>query len=931
MDSANLSWLEQLYALYQLHPEQVDPSWRQFFAGQVDQGSQAPVSVSPAATQVAATQVQAEQLVESRPQLVGPAGMADGQAAAARIMRLIDRYREEGHLAAHVNPIAKNPDKPIAQLELSTLGFREEELGQQFPTLGLLDRPMATLAEIVAVLQEIYCDGIGVEYMGNRRPDMEQWLQQRVEPTRLRPQLTADDRRLILEYLNKSELLEMFIHTKFVGQKRFSLEGGETLIPMLAAIVERGAEQGIEEIVIGMAHRGRLNVLTNILGKSYGVVFHEFEDTYHWQSSFGGGGDVKYHKGFTGKVTTRAGHQVQLVLCPNASHLESVDPIVLGMTRAKQIQRGDEKEQRKVLAILIHGDAALAGQGVVYESLQFSQLAGYSTGGTIHIVVNNQIGFTTIPKDSRSTRYCTDIARAFSAPVFHVNGEDPEGCIYATNLAVEMRQTFHCDLFLELNCYRKYGHNESDEPAFTQPLEYQLIRSKKPVRELYREQLIHEGVVEKVIAESLETQFRDALEKELSEIRKTGQAGELAPVPMIEEWPAPQLESFLTGVELRQLQEMSERFTRLPTGFNPHKKVEKLLEDRRAMVHAAPDQPVIDWGMGEHLAFASLLWEGRAIRLSGQDCRRGTFSQRHAMLVDQTNSSKYFPLNHLKPDQGRFDVFNSHLSEFGVMGFDLGYSWASPETLVIWEAQFGDFANGAQIIIDQYLTAAEQKWGQGSNMALFLPHGYEGQGPEHSSGRIERFLQLSGHHNIDVVSPSTPAQLFHLIRRQALRKAPKPLIVFTPKELLRHPLCRSSLNELTSGQWETVLDDPTPAIKTRRLVLCHGHITYALLAERQKRKADDMTILRIEQLFPLDLERLAELIQKYAGFESVYWVQEEPSNMGAWDFVRNRLRQILPNHQPPLYVGRRRSASTATGSHTFHELEHHQILERLFG
>ncbi len=899
----NADLVDALWAVYQKDPSSVDASWQRVFSeglyalpveGGVKAGIQEP-------------------------------------STNLRIYDLVQAFRKYGHLAAQFNPIAKRPDKVVPELELGALGFSNAELDQNFPTGGLLAAPVAPLKDIVAVLQEIYCGRIGVEYVDLGRKEIEDWLQQRIEASRFRPILGIEEKQLILEHLNKSELLEVFLHTKFVGQKRFSLEGGETLIPVLATIVERGSELGLNELVIGMAHRGRLNVLTSILKKSYSMLFHEFEDT-DAARSFGGSGDVKYHKGFSSVVQTAAGKEMRLHLAANASHLESVDPIVMGEVRAWQIAKGDEKEQTQVMPILIHGDAAVAGQGVVYETMQMGKLSGYSCGGAIHIVVNNQIGFTTLPKDSRSTRYCTDIARTFSAPVFHVNAEDPEGCVYVTHLAVELRQKFHCDVFIELNCYRKYGHNEADEPAFTQPLEYKLIRAKSAIRVLYRDQLVHEGLLERHIAESLEVDFRKALDAELEEIRRTKND---PPPPAHPEQKigmgVPLFEQVDTRLDLKTIKEVAAQACQIPTGFNTHKKIQQLMEDRFAMVEGAPDEKKIDWGMGETLAYGTLLWQGKSVRLSGQDSRRGTFSHRHAMVVDQETNDKFFPLSHLKRDQGRFDVFNSPLSEFAVLGFDLGYSYATPNVFVLWEAQFGDFSNGAQIIIDQYLATAEQKWDIKSGLTLLLPHGFEGAGPEHSSARMERFLQLAGDHNVEAVNPSTPAQIYHLLRRQALRQYLKPLVVFTPKELLRHPLCRSSVRELAEGRFQTLLDDPMPAQQTRRLLLCSGHVYYALMAEREKRKATDISILRVEQLYPLDVEVLQGLLRKYSSFEECFWVQEEPSNMGPWDFIRPQISPLLPAQKLLRYVGRRRSASPATGSHAVHHHEHEKLLQEAFG
>ena len=902
----NVELLEQLYAQYQQDSSSVDSSWKQIF-GSID-GTAPPAAPIPASGKPTAAQ------------------------STVRVYHLIQAYRTYGHTLARINPIDPSPREQVPELTLAALGFRESELSESFPTCGLLEQESAPLQEIIDRLKATYCGRIGVEYMGLQRPEMELWLQEKIEKTGFRPELSIDDKKLILKHLNRSELFEVFLHTKFTGQKRFSIEGGETLIPMLAAIIEKGADLGLHDFVIGMAHRGRLNVLLNILNKSHTDIFSEFEDAYI-PDSFEGSGDVKYHKGFESIYTTSSGREVLVELPANPSHLESVNGVVEGIVRAKQVQWGDDVGMDRTLPILIHGDAAIAGQGIVYETMQLHALPGYATGGTIHVVTNNQIGFTTLPKDGRSTPYCTDIAKTFGAPVFHVNVEDPEGCVHATSLAVALRHRFQCDVIIDLNCYRKYGHNESDEPAYTQPLEYQLIRKRQPVREIYRDELVHQGVLEKEMAEKLEGEFRSSLQEALTGTLKDIESGERsAPT---EATPITSEEVFFepikTQVTAKKLKEITERFCTVPEGFNIHRKLSKTLDARRQMVQQGKKERVIDWGMGEHLAFGSLLWEGRHVRLSGQDSRRGTFSHRQAMWVDQKNADKYFPLCRLKPDQGRFDVFNSPLSEYAVLGFEFGYSLAFPEALVLWEAQFGDFSNGAQIIIDQYIATAEQKWSKTSAVTLLLPHGYEGQGPEHSSARMERFLQLSGDANQQVVNPTTPAQLFHLLRAQVMRDVQKPLIVFTPKGLLRHPECVSSLSDFTDQPFQPLLDDPKPPKKCETLVLCNGRIYYDLNGERESRKAKGTAILRVEQLYPLDKKGIKELLKRYKGFKRLLWVQEEPSNMGAWDYIRPELLQLIGKGEKIEYVGRRRSASPAVGSLELHKKEHAGMMKKVFG
>lgn len=898
---ANADYIEEQHRRYLENPDSVDPSWRRFFEG-VHFGAEVGFQL---------------------------------RSSDDRVYNLIHAYRLYGHLLARVNPIDPHPLIEVPELALERLGFRHEELEHNFPTCGLLPHESAPLHQIIDRLQEIYCRNIGIEYMDMRNQEMEQWIQERIEPTLFRPELTIDEKRQILDFLNQSELFEIFLHTKYVGQKRFSIEGGETLIPMMNALIEKGAKSGVKVFAIGMAHRGRLNVLCNILKKSYANIFHEFEGTA-MPVTFEGSGDVKYHKGYSADIETSGGEKVHLCLTANPSHLEAVNTVVQGRARAKQILMGDDVEKRRVVPILIHGDSAISGQGVVYEGFQMSRLPGYGVGGTIHLVINNQIGFTTLPKDSRSTYYCTDIAKTFGAPVFHVNGEDPEGCVYVCLLAMELRQMVHCDVVIELNCYRKYGHNEGDEPAFTQPLEYQLIRKKNSVREIYRDQLIQQGVLERQMAEKLEAEFRKQLQNELDTLDqfKTAPAKKERGADWDEIHKASRSELFepaKTAVDGKTIREVTEAFCRVPEGFHIHRKVERLAKERLEAVNGERDQKSIDWGLAEHLAFATLLWDGWHIRLSGQDSRRGTFSHRHAMWVDQVDAKKYFPLSNLKKGQGRFDVFNSPLSEYGVLGFEFGYSLSYPKALVLWEAQFGDFANGAQIVIDQFICSGEEKWGRFSGLTMLLPHGYEGQGPEHSSGRIERFLQLAGGDNIQVVNPTTPAQLFHLLRRQVIRPIRKPLILFTPKANLRHHLCMSSLDELTSGSFQEVIDDPQPPKKAAQLLFCSGKVYYDLIEEREKRKREDVAIVRIEQLYPFHHQRVTEVLKGYEGVGRVCWVQEEPSNMGGWEFLRPRLAKLLPNGVEPDYIGRTRSASPATGSVKRHHAEVAQIMDQLFG
>ncbi len=893
---SNLNFIESLYQSYLKDPASVDVSWRYFFEGMQLAGSVLPQMPLPS---------------KESPDL--------------RVHLLIEAYRKYGHLMARFNPLGSTPQEP-EELDLEKLRFKKEELEAEFPTCGFLDKQQAPLKVLVDALKKTYSGTIGVEFIGLGEPQLEFWLQKRIEPF-FPLDLRKEDKIWILQLLNKAELFESFLHTKYVGQKRFSLEGGETLIPMLAAIIEKGAEQGVADATIGMAHRGRLNVLANILNKSYGQIFREFE-AHYTPEEFEGTGDVKYHKGFIGKLQTQSGQTVEVTLVANPSHLEAVDPVVEGIVRAKQELKGDKTHRKECIPILIHGDASVSGQGVIYETIQLSRLNGYATGGTLHIVVNNQIGFTTLPKDGRSTRYCTEIARAFGAAVFHVNAEDPEGCVRAAQLAIEMRQTFQCDVFIDLNCYRKYGHNESDEPTFTQPLEYALIKSKRSIREMYKERLIQNNVIDEKTSTDMENAFKDSLHQALDNIPSATLKTPAPEEKIPEEGSASAIN---TKVAQEKLIALTERFCTVPSGLKIHPKVAHGLQHRLEMIHAKADEPHIDWGLGEHLAYASLLIEGIHLRISGQDVRRGTFSHRHAVWVDQVKEFRYFPLAHLSEGQAPFDIFNSPLSEYAVLGFDFGYSTAYPRSLVIWEAQFGDFANGAQIIIDQFIASSEQKWRQTSNLTLLLPHGYEGQGPEHSSGRIERFLQLSGHENMRIANCSTPAQLFHLLRAQALFAAKKPLIVFTPKALLRHPACLSSLNDFAQKTFQEVIDDDKLTAPPKSLYFCSGKIYYDLIAAREKAKRYDKAIIRIEQLFPFPKEGIQAILTAYPSAQEICWIQEEQSNMGAWEYIRPLLNELLGAKTTLKYIGRDRSASPSAGSYALHKKQLEEILQQAFG
>lgn len=895
MHLANIQLVESLYSQFQKDPTSIDSSWRHFFEGMEFANYQKGGETSQ--------------------------GLGD-----LRVYALVDAYRRYGHLLAHVNPIEINPPKEIEELSLESLGFAKEDLNKIFPTYGFLMEKTASLSEIIKALEETYCAKIGVEYM-NCSHDLVHWIQEHMESVRSHPNFSIEKKIMILNQLNKSELFEIFLHTKYVGQKRFSLEGGETLIPILSELIEEGANLGVEEFVIGMAHRGRLNVLSNILNKSYSMIFSEFED-YFDSTMVQGAGDVKYHKGYSSSIETSLGKSIQIGLTPNASHLESIDPVVEGKVLAKQIQSNDG-EKKRIIPLLIHGDASIAGQGVVYETFQLNDISGYSTGGTIHIIVNNQIGFTALPGEYRSSQYSSDIAHVFGLPVFHVNAEDPEACVFVAQLAMKMRQLFHVDVIIDLHCYRKYGHNEGDEPFFTQPLVYRVIKAKKSIRELYRDHLVHQGSIEGERALDLEEKFNQALHYELEEFKVTKES--ISEEPFRGVWsgfgPIKEGEIFLatpTGVDLKTLQEIGRICFQIPEGFEMHSKLKRVLENRRKMSEGALP---IDWAMGELLAFGTLLLEKAPVRLSGQDCQRGTFTQRHAVWVDQNSGASYFPLAHLKDDQGKFSVYNSSLSEFAIVGFEFGYSLAYPSSLVLWEAQYGDFANGAQIIFDQYLSCSEQKWQRYSGLVLLLPHGYEGGGAEHSSARMERFLQLTAKTNMQIVYPTTPAQYFHLLRRQVKRSLRLPLVVFTPKKLLRHSECVSSLEDFSTGAFQEILDDPKKPNEAIRLILCTGRIYYDLMEERKKRNLEaQIAIVRIEQLYPLYLDRLSQILLQYKSVKDFLWVQEEPQNMGAYHYLFPILQGILQKKGHIQYVGREASAATAISSHARHQKEQEQLI-----
>lgn len=841
----------------------------------------------------------------------------------ARVLQLINAYRVRGHLIAHLDPLVHEPHSH-PELDPGFYGLSMWDFDREFVTGGLGGKPRATLREILDILRETYCGNIGVEYMFMQDTAQKQWLQERMEPARNGGTIAAERKFLILKKLTAAEGLEKFLHTRFIGHKRFSLEGAETLMPILEMLLDRMAETGVEEAVIGMAHRGRINVLANTIGKPLAKLFSEFEG-YVDPSTTQGSGDVKYHLGAQGTHLSRSGNNIVVAVAPNPSHLEAVNPVVEGIVRAKQDRRGDTNHER-VIPILIHGDAAFAGQGSVAETLNLSQLHGYRTGGTIHLIINNQIGFTTSPDDARSTPYCTDVAKMIQSPVFHVNGDDPEAAIRVTLLALEYRQKFRKDVVIDMFCYRRHGHNEGDEPSYTQPLLYKKIRQHPSVREIYAGSLVRQGVVTQEQADAILEESRQRFERafEASQKREMHFTPEVPLAVSPEEIKAAEPVGE-TAVPLETLQDVTRALTTAPEGFSVHQKLARMLDERRQMLER---EVAIDWAFAEALAFGSLACQGTPVRLSGQDSGRGTFSQRHLLLYDANTGGEHVPLNNIRESQAPFAVYDSLLSEAAVLGFEFGYSVADPLALVVWEAQFGDFSNGAQVIIDQFIAGSEAKWQVQCDLVLLLPHGYEGQGPEHSSARLERFLQLCAEENMQVCNCSTPAQYFHVLRRQMRDNRRKPLVIMTPKSLLRHPGATSPVDELTGGTFHEVIDDhhASDPASIKRLVLCSGKLYYDLLAAKEKSGTAGVAIVRVEQLYPFPAGQLTGIIGRYPAAKEIVWAQEEPMNMGAWTFLQPRLDEILTAGQSLRYAGRKPSASTATGSFKTHMAEQEAIV-----
>ncbi|NDG83491.1 MAG: 2-oxoglutarate dehydrogenase E1 component [Proteobacteria bacterium] len=928
LKSINAEYIEDLYLSYQKDPESIDPSWRYFFDG-IYLGE-------------VTTLVEAASAVEAAGGLAvgAPTGTSADLDREFKVFQLIEAYRTHGHLLAKVNPVFENPSS-TPELELSRFGLADADLDQSFEAARFIGLPKSPLRSILSTLQAIYCGPVGIELAHLQTETEREFVRSRFESLLGNYTVQAEDKKFILKRLTESETLERFIHTRYVAQKRFSIEGGEALIPGLDAIIETATSLGAEEVVFGMAHRGRLNVLINTLRKNPEMLFSEFDDNYRLSTDHGEG-DVKYHKGHSLDHVTRQGKPVHLSMGFNPSHLEFINPVVMGMARAKQRQRKDTNRS-KVLSVLMHGDAAFAGQGVVYESIQASRLEGYSVGGSIHVISNNQVGFTTDPKDSRSTRYCTDLAKAFDTPVFHVNGDDPEALWITLKIATEFRYLFKKDVFIDLLCYRKYGHNEGDEPSFTQPQLYKMISSHATPREVYANRLAEEGVMSAEDSKLLQELAQDPLIRALEKVRAE------KPEPVYSQFSGPYwskyrhahgdelLKPVKTGVNANDLITLSKKINRFPEGFKVHPKLERLFEGRIQALEAGKG---IDWGNAEVLAYASLVNEGIPVRMTGQDVRRGTFTHRHAAAVDYITNETRIGINELHPE-ARLSIYNSHLSETAAMGIEFGYSVSDPDSLVIWEAQFGDFANGAQVMIDQFLATSESKWHRASGLTLLLPHGFEGQGPEHSSARLERFLQLCGKENFTVAYPTTPAQIFHLLRRQVKRNFRKPLVVMTPKSLLRHPKAVSELADLTDSYFHEVLDDsllagPQAASSVKRIMVCSGKIYYELIEEREKRGANHIAILRLEQFYPWPEQQLASIIEKYGHAKELFFVQEEPRNMGAWTFFSGMWSGTLANFGarfPGLsltYVGREICASPAVGSKKLHDKEQQEIILKAF-
>ncbi|GAB5564741.1 MAG: 2-oxoglutarate dehydrogenase E1 component [Winogradskyella sp.] len=904
LNAAHTAYFADLYDQYLKNPDSVEPSWRAFFQG-YDFGSEN-YGMDGEIVEGVSTQIP-EQIQKE-----------------FQVVKLIDGYRSRGHLFTKTNPVRARR-KYAPTLEIENFGLSKSDLNTVFSAGEILGLKAVTLQTIIDHLERIYCDSIGVEYMYIRNPNEIQWIQNKLNVNDNHGNFTNDEKKYILKKLNQAVAFESFLHTKYVGQKRFSLEGNESLIPAVDAIIEKAADEGVKEFVMGMAHRGRLSTLTNIFGKSAKDIFSEFDGKDYEEKVFDG--DVKYHLGWTSNRETYNNKKINLNIAPNPSHLETVGAVVQGIARAKQ-DRDEIKDASEVLPIVVHGDAAVAGQGLVYEVVQMAQLDGYKTNGTIHIVVNNQIGFTTNYLDGRSSTYCTDVGKVTLSPVLHVNADDAESVVHAALFALHFRMKFKRDVFIDLLGYRKYGHNEGDEPKFTQPLLYKAIAKHKNPRDIYAEQLIAEGVIDEGYVKHIEAKYKESLEEKLEDSRKEDKTEITA--FMQEEWKGLErvtevamMQPVDTKVSKQVLEDITKVISNLPSDKKFIRKIQRLIESRQKMF----DEDRLDWAMAEHLAYGSLLNEGFNVRISGQDVERGTFSHRHAVVKVEDSEEEIILLNNVSEDQGQFNIYNSLLSEYGVVGFDYGYAMASPNTLTIWEAQFGDFSNGAQIMIDQYISSGEDKWKTSNGLVMLLPHGYEGQGAEHSSGRMERYLQLCAKDNMFIADCTTPANMFHLLRKQMIAKYRKPLVVFTPKSLLRHPKVVSTVDEFANGSFQMLIDDAEAnADKVKTLVFVTGKFYYDLLDEKEKLERDDIALVRIEQLFPLPTEDIKAVLEKYKNADDIVWAQEEPRNMGAYGHMLMHLEEARAWRA----ASRRPYGAPAAGSAVRSKIRHQEVIDYVF-
>ena len=926
LKSINAEYIEELYLKYSENPESIDDSWRYFFDG---------IYLGEAS---ALCELDGSDIFLPNTNTTASSSQISLELG---VYKLIEAYRNFGHIAAQVNPLYAANVNTVPELNPATYGLKPEHLSQSFSAAQFAGLEPTSLQNIIQHLQKIYNASVGVELLQIQNQNERSWIEKRIESLKGNYSVSREDKNFILKRLTESEALEKFIHTRYVAQKRFSIEGGEALIPALDCIIETATQLGAEEIVMGMAHRGRLNVMVNVFGKKPEYVFTEFDDNYKLTSDHGEG-DVKYHKGYSYDNQTRQGKRVHLSLGFNPSHLEFINPVVVGMAKAKQHQRKDSA-QNKVLPIMVHGDAAFAGQGVVYETIQASLLESYGVGGSIHIISNNQVGFTTNPSDARSTRYCTDLARMLDAPIFHVNGDDPEALWHIMKIATEYRYTFHKDVFIDLICYRRFGHNEGDEPSFTQPALYKVISNHATPRDVYAKRLLADGTIPEGESQRLLESIMDPLQKALEKVRAE------KPEPFHTEYTGKYWSKYTaahgddihqpvaTQIPANTLISLTQKINKFPEGFKIHPKLERMFDARLKTVEQGNG---IDWGNAEVLAYATLVNEGSSVRMTGQDVCRGTFTHRHASVFEFNTNEKYTAINALH-DEAKLIIHNSHLSETAALGIEFGWSVSDPDSLTIWEAQFGDFANGAQVMIDQFISTSESKWHRACGLTLLLPHGFEGQGPEHSSARIERFLQLCGKNNMTVAYPTTPSQIFHLLRRQVKRSFRKPLIVISPKSLLRHPKAVSELRDLSEGRFYEVLDDqkfsdPNKTSSVTRLMICSGKIYYDLLEERETRKTESVAIIRLEQMYPWPEAMLAQIIEKYKNAKEIFYVQEEPRNMGSWMYFQGMWSGALSHFGARFpktgltYVGRELCASPAVGSKKLHDKEQREIILKAF-